>query len=54
LDGWGHFDKHAMHVLFAAHNVRMLRFLMRLVSDGSMTEDLVTEVFTDVRRRAGQ
>jgi RNA polymerase sigma-70 factor (ECF subfamily) len=46
--------KHAMQVLFARHNVRMFRFLMRFVDSESMAEDLVSEVFIDVWRGAGQ
>jgi RNA polymerase sigma-70 factor (ECF subfamily) len=47
-------DKHAMQVLFARHNVRMFRFLMRFVNIESVAEDLVREVFLDVWRHAGQ
>jgi RNA polymerase sigma-70 factor, ECF subfamily len=47
-------DKHAMQVLFARHNVRVFRFLVRLVGDKSAAEDLVSEVFLDVWRRAGR
>jgi RNA polymerase sigma-70 factor (ECF subfamily) len=47
-------DKHAMRVLFARHNVRMFRFLMRFVDSESMAEDLVSEAFLDVWRHAGQ
>ena len=45
-------DKHAMQILFARHNVRVFRFLVRFVGDTSAAEDLVSEVFLDVWRRA--
>ncbi len=47
-------DKHAMQILFARHNVRVFRFLLRLVGDKSAAEDLVSEVFLDVWRQAGR
>jgi RNA polymerase sigma-70 factor, ECF subfamily len=45
-------DKQAMQILFARHNVRVFRFLVRFVGDRSAAEDLVSEVFLDVWRRA--
>jgi RNA polymerase sigma-70 factor (ECF subfamily) len=47
-------DKHAMQILFARHNVRVFRFLVRFVGDKSAAEDLVSEVFLDVWRQAGR
>jgi RNA polymerase sigma-70 factor (ECF subfamily) len=47
-------DKRAMRVLYARHNVRVYRFIARLVGDGATAEDLVSEVFLDVWRKAGQ
>jgi RNA polymerase sigma-70 factor, ECF subfamily len=47
-------DKHAMQILFARHNVRVFRFVLRLVGDKSAAEDLVSEVFLDVWRQAGR
>jgi RNA polymerase sigma-70 factor (ECF subfamily) len=41
-------DKHAMRILFARNNVRVFRFVLRLVGDNSVAEDLVSEVFLDV------
>ena len=41
-----------MQILFARHNVRVFRFLVRFVGDTSAAEDLVSEVFLDVWRRA--
>jgi len=40
--------------LFARHNVRVFRFVLRLVRDNSAAEDLVSEVFLDVWRQAGR
>jgi RNA polymerase sigma-70 factor, ECF subfamily len=38
--------------LFARHNVRLYRFLLRFVADKSTAEDPVSEVFLDVWRQA--
>jgi RNA polymerase sigma-70 factor, ECF subfamily len=45
-------DRNAMHALYARHNVRVYRFVLRLINDTSLAEDLVSEVFIDVWRRA--
>jgi RNA polymerase sigma-70 factor, ECF subfamily len=45
-------DRGAMRILFARHNVRVFRFLLRFVGDESAAEDLVSEVFLDVWRQA--
>jgi len=47
-------DKCAMQVLFARHNVRVYRFIVRLLGDSAPAEDLVSEVFLDVWRKAHQ
>jgi RNA polymerase sigma-70 factor, ECF subfamily len=47
-------DKRAMQVLFARHNVRVFRFIMRLIGPTGAAEDLVSEVFIEVWRKAGQ
>jgi len=47
-------DKKALQLLFARHNVRVFRFLVRFVADESAAEDLVSEVFLDVWRQAGK
>jgi RNA polymerase sigma-70 factor, ECF subfamily len=44
----------AMRVLFARHNVRVYRFVLRLVGDETLAEDMVSEVFIDVWRNAGR
>jgi RNA polymerase sigma-70 factor (ECF subfamily) len=43
-----------MHVLYARHNVRVYRFILRIVGDATIAEDLVSQVFLDVWRTAGQ
>jgi RNA polymerase sigma-70 factor, ECF subfamily len=45
-------DKRAMQVLYARHNVRVYRFIVRLTSNQTLAEDLVSEVFLDVWRQA--
>jgi RNA polymerase sigma-70 factor, ECF subfamily len=45
-------DKVAMQVLFARHHVRVYRFVLRLVRDQTLAEDLISEVFLDVWRQA--
>ncbi len=47
-------DKDALRVLFARHNVRVFRFLMRIVGNDATAEDLVNEVFLEVWRNAGR
>jgi RNA polymerase sigma-70 factor, ECF subfamily len=47
-------DKDAMRILFARHNVRVFRFLLRIVGDEAAAEDLLNEVFIDVWRYAGR
>src|SRR5690242_16087239 len=47
-------DKSALQVLFGRHNVRVFRFLMRIVDNEATAEDLVSEVFLEVWRKAAQ
>jgi len=47
-------DRLAMQVLFARHHLRVFRFVLRLVRDESVAEDLISEVFLDVWRQAGR
>jgi RNA polymerase sigma-70 factor (ECF subfamily) len=47
-------DRSAMHTLYARHNVRVYRFILRMVRDTATAEDLVSQVFLDVWRTAGQ
>ena len=47
-------DRLAMQALYARHNVRVYRFILRLVRREATAEDLVSEVFLDVWRQAGR
>ena len=47
-------DRLAMQVLFARHQVRVYRFVLRLVRNEATAEDLISEVFLDVWRQAGK
>jgi RNA polymerase sigma-70 factor (ECF subfamily) len=47
-------DRTAMHVLYSRHNVRVYRFILRIVRDTTIAEDLVSQVFLDVWRTARQ
>jgi RNA polymerase sigma-70 factor (ECF subfamily) len=43
-----------MRTLFARHQTRLFRFLVRIVRDQTMAEDLLSDVFLDVWRKAEQ
>jgi RNA polymerase sigma-70 factor, ECF subfamily len=45
-------DQLAMRALFARHQVRLYRFLARIVRNETLAEDLVSDVFLDVWRQA--
>ena len=45
-------DQSAMRALFARYRVALYRWLLRLVDDGALAEDLLSEVFLDVWRHA--
>jgi RNA polymerase sigma-70 factor, ECF subfamily len=45
-------DQRAMRVLFARHHRRVCLFLIRFVKDETLAEDVVSEVFLDVWRKA--
>ncbi|MCA1548852.1 sigma-70 family RNA polymerase sigma factor [Bradyrhizobium sp. BRP19] len=47
-------NRTAMHILYCRHNVRVYRFILRIVRDATTAEDLVSQVFLDVWRTAGQ
>jgi RNA polymerase sigma-70 factor (ECF subfamily) len=47
-------DAQAMKILYARHNVRVFRFVVRLVGDTSTAEDIVSEVFFEAWRQAGK
>src|SRR5579872_4449203 len=54
LEGIASGEKASMHVLYARHNVRVYRFILRIIGDATVAEDLVSQVFLDVWRTAGQ
>ena len=47
-------DRLAMRTLYGRHNVRVYRFVLRLIGDESKAEDVVSEVFFEVWRQAGR
>jgi RNA polymerase sigma-70 factor (ECF subfamily) len=47
-------NRTAMHTLYARHNVRVFRFILRMVRNTTTAEDLVSQVFLDVWRTATQ
>lgn len=47
-------DAAALQALFGRHNVRIFRFITRLVKNESVAEELTNEVFIDVWRNAGK
>ncbi|HKA72420.1 MAG TPA: sigma-70 family RNA polymerase sigma factor [Xanthobacteraceae bacterium] len=46
-------DRDAMRALYLKHHVRVYRFVMRLVRNQTMAEDVISDVFLDVWRQAG-
>ncbi len=47
-------EQGAVQVLFARYNVRIYRFVLRLVRNEAIAEELTNEVFLDVWRQAGR
>src|SRR5947209_11519902 len=47
-------DQLAMRTLFARHRVPLYRWLLRIVKDETLAEDLLSDVFLDVWRQAAQ
>jgi len=45
-------DQLAMRTLFCRHRVALYRWLLRLVGDETLAEDLLSDVFLDVWRQA--
>jgi RNA polymerase sigma-70 factor, ECF subfamily len=46
-------NRSAMRTFYLRHNVRVYRFISRLVTDRALAEDLVSDVFIQVWRKAG-
>jgi RNA polymerase sigma-70 factor, ECF subfamily len=49
-----HGDQLAMRTLFARHRLRVYRFVLRMVREETLAEDLLSDVFLDVWRQSGQ
>lgn len=47
-------DRLAMQTLFSRHQVRVFRFVLRMVRDESVAEDTISDVFLDLWRQAGR
>ena len=47
-------DKDALRILFTRHNLRVFRFLLRIVNNQAAAEDLLNEVFLEVWRHANR
>jgi len=47
-------DKLAMQALFARHRTGTYRWLLRMVHDEALAEDLLSDVFLDVWRQANR
>jgi RNA polymerase sigma-70 factor (ECF subfamily) len=45
-------DKAAMQTLFERHQIKVYRFVLRLVRNETVAEDLISDVFLDVWRQA--
>jgi len=54
LDRIARGDQLAMRTLFARHQMTVFRFVVRLVGDRALAEDVLSEVFLDVWRKAGR
>jgi RNA polymerase sigma-70 factor, ECF subfamily len=46
-------NRSAMRTFYLRHNVRVFRFISRLVADRALAEDLVSDVFIEVWSKAG-
>jgi RNA polymerase sigma-70 factor (ECF subfamily) len=47
-------DRLAMRALFARHQVKVYRFVLRIVNDAALAEDVVSETFFDAWRHAAR
>src|SRR5260370_4340532 len=54
VGGSGNGERVAMEVLYARYDVRVCRFVVRLVRDEATAEDMISGVFLDVWRQAGR
>ncbi len=52
IEAIGRRDRHAMALLYGRHHVRVYRFALRVTGDATLAEDVVSDVFLDVWRRA--
>jgi RNA polymerase sigma-70 factor, ECF subfamily len=51
INAIGRGDRHAMALLYGRHSVRVYRFVLRLIGDATVAEDIVSDVFLDVWRQ---
>jgi RNA polymerase sigma-70 factor (ECF subfamily) len=54
LEGVARGEQSAFQRLYARHNVRIFRFLMRLVQNKATAEELLNEVFLEIWQHAGR
>ena len=47
-------DRRALETLYVRHNVRVYRFVLRILGREALAEDVVSEVFLEVWRHAGR
>jgi RNA polymerase sigma-70 factor (ECF subfamily) len=47
-------DQYSMKSLYRRHNVRVYRFILNLIKNDAIAEELVSEVFLDVWRKGAQ
>jgi RNA polymerase sigma-70 factor (ECF subfamily) len=47
-------DRNAMRVLYQRYHVRVYRFVLRLIRNAALAEDIVSDVFLDVWKDAGR